>query len=91
MAQEQLGIEMRVERRRAPRVATSHAALCWTFGVTEGVLAGLTMLVPALVYHVLVAHVPLAEISPELYFGYSALVGLVYGAFSAGHHLAVSR
>ena len=83
MAQEQVGPETRIERRSAPRQVSSHAALCWVFALTEGALASLIMLIPALAYHTVLLRVPASQVPFELYGAYSTLVGVIYGAFSA--------
>ncbi|HEY4202435.1 MAG TPA: exopolysaccharide biosynthesis polyprenyl glycosylphosphotransferase [Devosiaceae bacterium] len=60
-----------------------NAALCWGFGLLEGALASLLMLLPAIVYHVAFGHVLLSAVPLELYAAYSTIVGVVYGACSA--------
>lgn len=71
VAQEQLGLEQRIERRSVPRQVSSHAALCWGFALGEGALASLMMLVPALVYHAVLMQVPLEQVPFWLYGIYS--------------------
>lgn len=82
MAQSELGYQG-VERRRAPRVVANQAALSAGFALFEGTLAGLVMLLPALAYLVLVRQIPVAELPFPLYAGFSAVVGVFYGGFSA--------
>ena len=72
-----------VERRRARRVVANQAVLCAAFALIEGVFAALVMLIPALIYHGLVLHVPGDDVPLELYGAYSIAVGLLYGGFSA--------
>lgn len=72
-----------VERRRARRVVANQAALCAAFALAEGAFAALVMLVPALLYHDLVLHVPGKDVPLELYGAYSIIVGVLYGGFSA--------
>ncbi len=83
LAQDQIGYGIRVERRRASRMSISHLSLYWSFGIAEGVLAAVFMLVPALIYHLAVRREPLPDQAVPIYLGYAALVGLVYGGFSA--------
>jgi Undecaprenyl-phosphate glucose phosphotransferase len=80
-----------IERRSTRRVVANQWALCLGFALGEGLLAGIIMLASALVYHEIAnaASIPLA-----LYGFYSALVGLIYGTFSAisaGRFLERSR
>ena len=82
-AQEQLGIATGVERRRAPRITTNHIALCLTFGLVEGGLAALVIVVPALIYHVVSAGVVFLGAPMNFYAAYSLLVGAIYGVLSA--------
>ena len=82
VAQEQLNYGLRFERRRAPRLVTSHAALCTTFGIAEGTTAALVMLVPSLFYHLVLAHTAVEAFNLPLYLAYSVLVGILYGGFS---------
>lgn len=81
MAQSELGYQG-LERRRARRVVANQTALCMTFALTEGVLAALVMLLPALIYHNLFMHVPSDELV-GFYGVYSLVVGVLYGGFSA--------
>jgi polysaccharide biosynthesis protein PslA len=88
LAQDQLQDYQGIERRGEPRRMTSQLALCWSFGASEGAAAAAIMLSTALVYHLGFAHLPIAQVPLALYVGYSALVGLLYGTFSA---LAAAR
>lgn len=88
MAQEQLGFGTGVERRRAPRITTNHTALCLTFGLVEGSVAALAIIVPALIYHVVFAGVPIGDSLLYFYLAYALLTGAGYGIFSA---IAASR
>lgn len=72
-----------VERRRSRRIVANQAALCATFALAEGAFAALVMLLPALVYHGLVMHVPGSDVPLELYGIYALVVGVLYGCFSA--------
>jgi hypothetical protein len=87
MTQEQLHYDVRIERRSARRMVSSYAGLCTSLAVAEGGSAALTMLLPALIYHLFAAHV-ITESLFGLYVAYSILVGVIYGAFSA---LSASR
>jgi len=82
VAQSELGYQG-VERRKARRVVANQAVLCTAFGLGEGALAALVMLLPALFYHAVVLQVPAAAIPFGLYSAYSLVVGVLYGAFAA--------
>ncbi len=71
-----------VERRKARRVVANQAALCAAFGLSEGALAAVVMLLPALVYHIVILQVAGTDVPFELYSIYSLAVGVLYGAFS---------
>lgn len=87
VAQGELGYSG-VERRRARRMVANQAGLCLSFALAEGVFASLVMLLPALVYHSFIMHLPSDDLPLELYGAYSSFVGLLYGGFSA---VAASR
>lgn len=72
-----------LERRRVPRVAASLAVLRWTIALLEGSLAGLVVVLTSLVYHVALMQVPLGQAPLMLYGPFAAVVGVVYGGFSA--------
>jgi polysaccharide biosynthesis protein PslA len=88
LAQEQLHFDARLERRRAPRIITSYAALCFGFGLTEGAIATVVTLLAALTYHLGFAHVAAERFPLALYVVYSGMVGAIYGGYSA---FSVSR
>jgi exopolysaccharide biosynthesis polyprenyl glycosylphosphotransferase len=83
VAQEQLGVPLRLERRRAARWTVSHGMLRLGFGICEAALAIVAVLGPTLFYHLVVEQAPLADLRWALYGAYAAIAGLVYGGFSA--------
>ncbi|WP_417308300.1 exopolysaccharide biosynthesis polyprenyl glycosylphosphotransferase [Devosia sp.] len=82
MAQENIGQRVQVERRSARRVNSNLQTLSTMLGVGEGLLAGLTMLLPALAYHVVLLDVPLSQVNLVLYGSYALVTSLLYGSFS---------
>lgn len=83
MFQEQVDFGTGVERRRAPRITTNHAALCLTFGLAEGSMAALVTVLPALIYHVAFAEGTFVGTAMALYVAYALTAGAIYGLFSA--------
>ncbi|WP_291390150.1 sugar transferase, partial [Devosia sp.] len=71
------------ERRQARRIIANNRALCWAFGIGEGLLAALLILGPALVYHGTFLHMDLAEMPLGFYLAYAGVVGLIHGGSSA--------
>lgn len=82
MTQEQVGLERRIERRRAPRYVVDHAVLSPMVGVMEGIAGALVVLTASLGYHAL-AGTPFPEFDLALYGLYALLVGGLYGGYSA--------
>ncbi len=83
MTQENLGIGIAMDRRRARRVEVNRIALSWILGLAEGALAASMILVPALVYHALWGGNPLGGEALWLYVAYAVLVGAFYATSSA--------
>lgn len=82
MTQEQLGLPIRLERRRAVRWTANTSLLRLSFGVSEGALALVAVLLPTLFYHVVFGHAALTDIRWGLYGAYAGIAALVYGGFS---------
>lgn len=61
-------------------MVANHSGLCAAFGIGEGVIAALVMLVPALIYHALLGA---GTLRFDLYGAFAAVIGLFYGGFSA--------
>ena len=83
MAEEQVGVGKRLERRSASRISTNQSALCVTFGVIEGAFAAAAVFVPAFLYHVVFAGVAMSAAPLNFYIAYSLVAGGAYGVFSA--------
>jgi polysaccharide biosynthesis protein PslA len=82
LAQEQLGVPLRVERRSAVRWTANQALLRWAFGLCEGAMAAVAVLAPTFIYHLGVEHAPLGDVHWGLYLAYAGVAAVVYGAFS---------
>jgi exopolysaccharide biosynthesis polyprenyl glycosylphosphotransferase len=82
VAQEQLGVPLRVERRRAVRWTASHTVLRWAFGACEAAVAALAVLGPTLFYHLVIEHAAPAGVDWPLYIAFAGIAAVVYGGFS---------
>jgi Undecaprenyl-phosphate glucose phosphotransferase len=83
MAQDQLPLAQSLLRKPAGVGRLTRAAVFGSVALTEGIAAGLVMVVAALLYHLAVHDVELGLDRLALYGGFSAVIGLIYAIFSA--------
>ncbi len=83
MVEDNIDLGAQLSRASQPLRVSSSAAICGSFALFEGGIASIIVMLSAVTYHMGVMQVPGEQVDLHFYAGYSALVGLCYGVFSA--------